>query len=74
LPEVDLGTGEKSLPVTIDLSLMSLGESASGQASWLTRVLTLRDSFGPFRLSFLETLVRVADWRGSEAGDRRHGN
>lgn len=72
LPEVDLGNGEKSSMVEIDLSLMSLGEAESGQPSWLTRVLTLRDSLGPFRLSFLETLLRVADWRGSAVGDRRH--
>ncbi|MDB5345973.1 MAG: hypothetical protein JWP89_4350 [Schlesneria sp.] len=30
----------------------------------------LRDSedYGPFRLSFLEMLLRIADWRGSNAG------
>lgn len=73
IPEVDLGNGETSPPVEIDLSLMSLGECDLGQPSWLTRILTLRDSLGPFRLSFLETLVRVADWRGSAVGDHRYG-
>jgi hypothetical protein len=29
-------------------------------------VLRLRDRFGPFVLAYLETLVRMADWRASE--------
>jgi CRISPR-associated endonuclease/helicase Cas3 len=28
-------------------------------------VLGLRDRYGPFVLAYLETLVRVADWRAS---------
>lgn len=73
VPEVDLGNGEKVSATRIDLGLMELGESASG-SSWLSRVLGLRDhvNFGPFRLSFLEMLLRVADWRGSDAGENRH--
>ena len=66
LPPVDLGNGEAMPATGLDLSLMELGESASGP-SWLSRVLGLRDDkdLGPFRLSFLEMLLRVADWRGS---------
>lgn len=71
LPEVDLGNGE-TVPITqLDLRLMNLGEGDYGR-SWLARVLALRDdneNYGPFRLSFLETLLRVADWRGTEAGE-----
>jgi len=54
---------------TIDLDLMGLGESPTTGASWLARSLSLRDaeSLGPFRLAFLETLLRIADWRGSAA-------
>jgi CRISPR-associated endonuclease/helicase Cas3 len=39
-----------------------------GEGSWLERTLRLRDdpALGPFRLAYLETLVRVADWRASE--------
>lgn len=67
LPPVDLGNNEVVPTTTLDLSLMELGESQSG-ASWLARVLSLRDNaaLGPFRLSFLETILSVADWRGSE--------
>ena len=35
--------------------------------SWTRTVLRLRDRFGPFVLAYLETLVRMADWRASEA-------
>ena len=73
LPPVDLGNNQTVRETTLDLSLMELGESLTG-ASWLSRVLSLRDdkSLGPFRLSFLETLVRVADWRGSNAGEKQN--
>jgi CRISPR-associated endonuclease/helicase Cas3 len=49
---------------------MKLGEGPSGQ-SWLARVLALRSVLGPFRLTFLEMLLRVADWRGTEKGEQR---
>jgi len=54
---------------------MQLGEyeDAHGhpRPSWLARTLALRDDedHGPFKLAYLETLVRVADWRGSHAGE-----
>lgn len=51
----------------LDLSLMELGDGPLGP-SWLARIVALRDDqhLGPFRLAFLETLLRVADWRGSQ--------
>lgn len=42
--------------------------SELGAGSWSERVARLRDRLGPFRLAYLETLVRVADWRASEWG------
>jgi CRISPR-associated endonuclease/helicase Cas3 len=71
LPGVELGDGERSKPMTLHLEMMDLG-SQNGQASWLARVLRLRDEFGPFRLSFLESLLRVADWRSSSEGGSSH--
>jgi CRISPR-associated endonuclease/helicase Cas3 len=71
LPEVVLGNGETIPPTTLDLTPMKLGYGADG-ASWLGRVLALRDdakNYGPFRLAFLEMLIRVADWRGTQAGE-----
>jgi len=62
LPEVDLGGGERCSETPLDLSLMQLG----GEASWTARALTLRDALGPFRLAYLEALLRSADLRASK--------
>ncbi|MDZ4849102.1 MAG: CRISPR-associated helicase Cas3' [Pirellulaceae bacterium] len=67
LPTVEFGNGESVPATTLDLRLMELGEAETGP-SWLARVLALRDQLGPFRLSYLETLLRIADWRGSKSG------
>ena len=69
LPLMNLGNGHVVPATQLDLGLMELGEGKSG-ASWLARVLAVRNEYGPFRLSYLETLLRVADWRGSKAGER----
>ncbi len=55
----------------LDLSVMRLGQSASGAPSWSQQMLALRDrpDLGPFRLGFLEALVRMADWRASAKAD-----
>ena len=50
---------------TLDLGFMRMGEGPHGP-SWLARALGLRDRIGPFRLAFLETLLRAADARASE--------
>jgi CRISPR-associated endonuclease/helicase Cas3 len=56
-----------SIPDTaLALDVMELGGGATGR-SWATRTLGLLESYGPFRLAFLEALVRIADWRASEA-------
>jgi CRISPR-associated endonuclease/helicase Cas3 len=70
LPGVELGNGETIPATPLDLSLMKIGGSGP-ESSWLSRVLGLRDdaNLGPFRLSFMEMLLRVADWRGSNAGE-----
>ena len=67
LGEVDLGNGERVAPTVLCLDYMRLGGSERVGASWTARMTALRDdpSIGPFRLAFLETLVRVADERAS---------
>lgn len=67
LPRVDLGGGITAPPVKLSLEPMELGLSADGKPSWAERMLNLRGdpNLGPFRLAFLETLLRVADWRAS---------
>jgi CRISPR-associated endonuclease/helicase Cas3 len=52
-------------PVTLDLSFMQMGEGKHGP-SWLARMIALRDRLGPFRLAFLETILRAADTRASK--------
>ena len=65
LPRTDLG--DTIVPETkLDLDLMQLGEGRLGP-SWSARCQALLKQYGPFRLAFLEALLRIADWRASEA-------
>jgi CRISPR-associated endonuclease/helicase Cas3 len=54
------------------LDVMELGGGASGR-SWATRTHGLLERYGPFRLAFIEALVRIADWRASEAEQKNEG-
>lgn len=78
LPSVNLGGGDGGVvtpAVTLSLEPMEIGlceeEPFAGQPSWLERTLRLRDTLGPFRLAYLEALLRAADWRAS-AGAVEH--
>nr|WP_244884936.1 CRISPR-associated helicase Cas3' [Singulisphaera acidiphila] len=68
LNDVDLG-GETCLGLTLDLSPMQLG----GENSWTAKALALRDALGPFRLAYMESLLRSADLRASKQ-ERKGGN
>lgn len=70
LPAVILPTGEVLPQVTLQLGWMTLGRGPWGE-SWVDRTMHLLKQYGPFRLGFLEALVRVADWRGSEREGKR---
>lgn len=67
LPSIDLGDGVVAPETTLRSSYLSLGEHPQTGASWVERCLDLRDdpSLGPFRLAFLEAVLRVSDWRAS---------
>lgn len=54
--------GQPATELTVDLDQFRLG----GDRSWTRTALGLRDRYGPFVLAYLETLVRVADWRASD--------
>ncbi|MHB8695250.1 MAG: type I-G CRISPR-associated helicase/endonuclease Cas3g, partial [Solirubrobacteraceae bacterium] len=63
LPAVTTPLGR--LPETVlSLECMELG---GGDRSWVDVACSLRDDprLGPFRLAYLEALVRIADWRAS---------
>ena len=64
LPATDLGNGVTTKEQRLSLALMELGGGGEGP-SWADRMLRLLDDLGPFRLAWLEMLVRVADWRAS---------
>ena len=69
LSETLLGKNEVMPTTKLTLAYMEMGESDRGD-SWLSRTLRLRDNpeIGPFRLAFLEALLRCSDWRGSKEG------
>jgi len=53
--------GQPATTLTVDLGQFG----PRGDPSWTGTVLGLRDRYGPFILAYLETLVRIADWRAS---------
>lgn len=68
LPRVELGGGVVAQGQRLSLDVMKLGrQSRDGERrpSWTERSLALLDEFGPFRLAYLEALLRIADWRGT---------
>ena len=60
------GILDQDLP--LDLSIMQMGEG-----SWLERMTGLRDNeaLGPLRLAFMESVLRIADWRASAKEEKK---
>jgi CRISPR-associated endonuclease/helicase Cas3 len=58
-----LASGVEAPPVTLRRDVMRLGAEGG---SWTERMLRLRDELGPFRLAYLEMLLRAADEAASE--------
>ncbi|MCY3843808.1 MAG: CRISPR-associated endonuclease Cas3'' [Acidobacteria bacterium] len=76
LPPFALQGGERWEGGELLLSIMELGWDDVSRESWTERTRELLARFGPFRLAWLETLVRLADWRASakeRAGGRKDG-
>ncbi len=71
LPPVDLGGGERWQGGGLALSVMELGWDEVTRESWTERARDLLARFGPFRLAWMETLLRVADWRASDKERKR---
>jgi len=66
LPAVGLDEGLRIDKTTLDLSLARIGLAEDGQPSWLERSLALLEWLGPFRLAYLEAVLRAADMRASK--------
>ena len=73
VPSVDSGGGETWAGGPLTLSVMELGEHPETGASWTERTRHLLAQYGPFRLSWLEALVRIADWRASAKEEPEDG-
>ncbi len=75
LPATDLGDGLIAPAVTLSLEPIELGlgerKPFTGQPSWAERMISLRHELGPFRLAFLEAILRAADMRASRAAVQR---
>ncbi|HLH75861.1 MAG TPA: CRISPR-associated helicase Cas3' [Candidatus Binataceae bacterium] len=75
LPETDLGGGVSAPAVSLSLEPMELGlcveQPFASTPSWAERMLALRDRLGPFRLAYLEAIVRAADMRASKKAEQR---
>ena len=72
LPPFDLEGGEHWKGGSLLLSIMELGWDDVSRESWTERTRELLARLGSFRLAWLETLLRVADWRAS--ADERKGS
>jgi CRISPR-associated endonuclease/helicase Cas3 len=60
-----LANGRQLPPTILSLNVMELGRDPQGANSWTERALRLLERYGPFRLAYLEMLLRVADMRAS---------
>lgn len=58
LPACELAAGVTVPEVALSLAVMEFGADGG---SWSDRMLRLRDRLGPFRLAYLEMLLRAAD-------------
>ncbi|MBI4661860.1 MAG: DEAD/DEAH box helicase [Verrucomicrobia bacterium] len=65
LPDAALGETLTAPSVTLHLDPMELGLSPRYGPSWRERTQALLEHWGPFRLAWFETLLRIADARAS---------
>ena len=75
LPECEVASGVRVPSVSISLEPMLLGSEGlmgAEAGSWTDRMIRLRDDLGPFRLAYLEMLLRTADEKASaDPGEER---
>ena len=66
LPTVDLGDGLHISETKLDMAISQIGARGLEGRSWIDRTLSLLKWLGPFRLAYLEAVVRAADMRASK--------
>jgi CRISPR-associated endonuclease/helicase Cas3 len=69
LPASDLKGRIETPAVFLNLDVAELGLSAAYGPSWRERMEGLLRRLGPFRLAYLESVLRAADCRASQAED-----
>ena len=65
LPQVEINGDALWDGGRLTLSVMELGEHPTTGSSWMERTHGLLSKHGPFRLAWMEAVLRIADWRAS---------
>ena len=65
LPRVEINGDALWEGDRLTLSVMELGEHPTTGSSWMERTHGLLSKHGPFRLAWMEAVLRIADWRAS---------
>ena len=65
LPALTVSSDERWEGGPLTLSIIEIGWDDATRESWTERTRQLLADLGPFRLAWLETLLRIADWRAS---------
>ena len=71
IPSAQMQSALVAPKITLTLDPMELGLSQRYGASWRERMQFLLERLGPFRLAYLEGLLRAADCRASDEEDQR---
>lgn len=69
LPAVNLGGGVMFDGAELDLKVAMFGRNDRNCPSWTETVKNIINELGPFKLAYLEALLRIADWKASSTED-----
>ena len=60
--------------IILNMSLAEMGRNESSDPSWVERTTTLLQLYGPFKLAYLESLIRAADGLASKKENEANVN